>query len=125
MLTGNAPPPPTPPPPPSGAAPPAGAKVYTYFLLFHFTPEGARAIKASPERVGRANSIVRSLGGQCDFYLTVGAYDMVSICRFTDDRAIAKLVLALNALGSVRVTVLTAWNLYSEDYKELIGSLPS
>lgn len=119
MLTGKAPEP-TPPPPAA-----AKAKTYTYFLLFNFTPEGVRAFKASPERVARANQIVQSLGGRCDFYLTVGPYDMVSICTFTDDRAIAKLVLALNSLGSVRVTVLTAWNLYTEDYKEFIGAIPS
>lgn len=97
----------------------------TFFLLFQFTDEGARSIKQQSARTKRANEIVRSAGGKCHFYLTVaGPYDMVSIVTGIDDRSLARLVLSLNSIGTVRTTVVKALHFYTDEYAKFLGELP-
>lgn len=95
----------------------------THFFLLNYTEAGFRTLKRSPERLRRANQLVRKLGATCRFYLTLGSYDIVGLITAPDDRVAAKLALALSSLGTVRVTVLKAWNLSNEEYARFLKDI--
>ena len=94
----------------------------TYILLLNYTEQGIRTIKDSPKRVNAARELARKYGAELkDFYLTMGAYDAVSIVEAPTDDAAARFVLALGALGNVRSTTLKAFS--EKDYQKIVGSL--
>ena len=94
----------------------------TYILLLNYTEQGIRTIKDSPKRVSAARELARKYGAELkDFYLTMGAYDAVSIVEAPTDDAAARFVLALGALGNVRSTTLKAFS--EKDYQKIVGSL--
>ena len=97
----------------------------THLLLFNFTDDGIRTVKDHPKRAARAFKIVTDAGGNCVFYLTIGGvYDMVSTITGLDDVAIAKLVLALNSLGTVRTTVLRGLPLRADQWAQFVAEIP-
>lgn len=54
----------------------------SYVMLFHFTHEGLEHVKQSPARVDKIKNVFRQNGGKVkDFYLMMGQYDSVFICR--------------------------------------------
>ena len=82
----------------------------TYIMLFNYTDQGLRNIKKSPGRLDAARKAAEELGGKLgDLYLTMGAYDFVSISEFPDDATAATFVLRLGALGNVRTTTVKAF----------------
>ena len=94
----------------------------TYILLLNYTEQGIRTIKDSPKRVSAARELARKYGAELkDFYLTMGAYDIVSIVEAPTDDAAAKFVLALGALGNVRSTTLKAFS--ETEYQKIVGGL--
>ena len=94
----------------------------TYILLLNYTEQGIRTIKDSPKRVNAARELARKYGAELkDFYLTMGAYDAVSIVEAPTDDAAARFVLALGALGNVRSTTLKAFS--EKDYQKIVGGL--
>ena len=94
----------------------------TYILLLNYTEQGIRTIKDSPKRVNAARELARKYGAELkDFYLTMGAYDVVSIVEAPTDDAAAKFVLALGALGNVRSTTLKAFS--EKEYQKIVGGL--
>jgi uncharacterized protein with GYD domain len=96
----------------------------TYFLLFTFTDAGLRTLSEQPARARRAFEIVRRAGGTCTFYLTVGgAYDMVSTVEGLDEIELKRLVLALNAPGTVKTTVLTGLRFRADQWADFIGAI--
>ena len=108
-----------------GDRPPGEEQGETFFLLFTFTDEGIRSVKSHHQRIRRANSIVRAAGATCHFYLTVaGPYDMISVVTGISDVDLARLVLALNSLGTVRTTVVKALQFYEREYAAFLATLP-
>ena len=94
----------------------------TYILLLNYTEQGIRTIKDSPKRVNAARELARKYGAELkDFYLTMGAYDVVSTVEAPTDDAVAKFVLALGALGNVRSTTLKAFS--EKEYQNIVGGL--
>jgi len=94
----------------------------TYILLLNYTEQGIRTIKDSPKRVNAARELARKYGAELtDFYLTMGAYDVVSIVEAPTDDAAAKFVLALGALGNVRSTTLKAFS--EKEYQNIVGGI--
>ncbi len=95
----------------------------TYIALLRWTQKGIENVKDSPSRLDQAKEALRAVGGEFkDFYMTMGSYDMVIICKAPSDAAIAKFVLTVAAQGGARTESLVA---FSEDqYREIIGSLP-
>ena len=82
----------------------------TYIMLFNYTDHGLRNVKKSPSRIDAARKAAEELGGKLgDLYLTMGAYDLVSISEFPDDATAATFVLRLGALGNVRTTTVKAF----------------
>jgi len=94
----------------------------TYILLLNYTDQGIRNIKDSPKRVNAARELARKHGAELkDFYLTMGAYDVVSIVEAPTDDAATRFVLALGSLGNVRSTTLKAFT--EAEYQKIVGGL--
>lgn len=95
----------------------------TYITLANYTEQGIKNIKDSPGRLDAARKLAQSMGGKFgDFYLTMGAYDIVAVTEFPDDAAAAKYALALGSAGNVRTTTLKAFP--ESDYRDIVKSLP-
>lgn len=93
-----------------------------YISLVNWTDQGIKAVKESPARLDAARSLAKKYGCTMkEFYLTIGAADMVAMLEGPDDESVAKFSLALGAGGSVRTTTMKA---FSEDsYRKIIGGL--
>jgi uncharacterized protein with GYD domain len=94
----------------------------TYVLLVNYTDQGIKNVKESPQRVDKTREIARRFGAEVrDVYLTMGSYDFVIPVEAPDDRAMAKLALALGALGNIRTTTLRAFS--EAEFRELAKDL--
>ncbi len=88
-----------------------------YINLMTYTDQGLRNIKKSPSRFDAARTVAEELGGSMGaLHLTMGAYDLVAISQFPDDKTAATFVLRIGALGNVRTTTVKAFpeNVYRE-----------
>ena len=95
----------------------------TYISLLTYTQQGIAAIKRGPERLDAARQAYKRAGGELKaFYLTIGQYDAVAIAELPDDTALAKMVLALGALGNVRTETMRAFN--EAEFRKIVGELP-
>lgn len=95
----------------------------TYISLINFTDQGIRNIKDSPKRLEAAKKLVKDLGGELKaFYLTMGAYDIVTVAEAPNDEAAAKFALTIGAAGNVRTTTLKAFT--EAEYRKVIAGLP-
>ncbi len=93
-----------------------------YIMLANWTDQGIQNVKGSPGRLDAARATARQFGAEItDFYMTMGAYDMVVTVEAPSDDVIAKFVLALGSVGNVRSTTLKAFS--ESEYREIIGSL--
>jgi uncharacterized protein with GYD domain len=94
----------------------------TYISLVNWTDQGIKSVKDSPGRLDGARALAKKYGCTMkDFYLTIGAADMVAILEGPDDESVAKFSLALGSSGSVRTTTMKAFS--EESYRKIIGSL--
>jgi len=95
----------------------------TYISLINYTEQGIRNIKDSPKRLDAAKKVLKSMGGELKaFYLTMGAYDIVTVVEAPSDEGMAKFALATGAAGNVRTTTLKA--LTEAEFRKVIASLP-
>jgi len=95
----------------------------TYISLLTYTQQGIASIKKGPERLDAARQAYKRAGGELKaFYLTIGQYDAVAIAELPDDTALAKMVLALGALGNVRTETLRAFN--ETEFRKIVSELP-
>ena len=82
-----------------------------YILLVNLTDQGVRGVKDIPKRQAKSREMVKKLGiVRKQVFMTFGPYDFIHILEAPDDQAIAKYVLALNAIGNVRTTTLKAFD---------------
>ena len=94
----------------------------TYILLINWTDQGIRSVKESPDRLDAARDLANKAGCELrDFYMTIGAYDIVALLEAPDDEAAARFVLSAAGAGNVRTTTLKAFN--EETYRKLLGAL--
>jgi uncharacterized protein with GYD domain len=94
----------------------------TYVLLIRWTEQGIRQVKDSPNRLDKARSMLKEMGGQFKtIFMTMGDYDLVAIYEAPDDAISARFTLMLGMLGSVRTTTLKAFP--EQAYREIISSL--
>ena len=83
----------------------------SYILLVNLTDQGVRGVKDIPARQARSREMVKKLGiVRRQVFMTFGPYDFIHILEAPDDQAIARYVLALNAIGNVRTTTLKAFD---------------
>lgn len=95
----------------------------TYITLINFTDQGIRNIKDSPKRLDAAKKMLKAMGGDLkQFYLTMGAYDIVVVAEAPNDEVVAKFALAVGSLGNVRTTTLKAFT--EAEYRKIIAGLP-
>src|SRR3989442_9622540 len=75
----------------------------TYIALVNYSDQGIRNIKDSPKRLDAAKKMLKDMGGELkQFYLTMGAHDIVTVMEAPSDETAAKFILMLSAGGNVR-----------------------
>lgn len=95
----------------------------TYISFASYTDQGIRNVKDSPKRLDAAKDLAKDLGGELkQFYLTMGAYDIVIVLDLPGDDAAAKFALSLCARGNVRTTTVKAFT--EAEYRDIVASLP-
>ena len=71
----------------------------TYVSLLHYTEQGIRNIKEGPQRLEATKKAFQAAGGELkQFYLAMGAYDIVLVSEAPDDETVARLALTVGAL---------------------------
>ncbi len=94
----------------------------TYLALLTYTDQGIRNIKESPSRLDAAKKAFGAAGAELkQFYLAMGRYDAVVVCEAPDDETVAKLLLTIGSLGSVRTETLKVFD--ESQYRKIIASL--
>ena len=95
----------------------------TYIGFASYTDQGIRNVKDSPNRLDATKNLVKDLGGELkQFYLTMGAYDIVIVFDLPGDDAAAKFALSLCSLCNVRTTTVKAFT--EAEYRVIVASLP-
>jgi uncharacterized protein with GYD domain len=94
----------------------------TYIALVNWTDQGIKNVKDSPNRLNSVRELAKKHGCEMqDFYMTIGAYDMVAIMEAPDDETAATLLLKIASGGNVRTTTLKA---FAEDgYRRIVGNM--
>lgn len=94
----------------------------TYIMLINLTDQGVKAVKDVPKRQQAARDMGRKFGVEWKAsYMTLGAYDFVTVLEAPDDQAVAKFALATASLGNVRTTTLKSFS--EPEYGELLKGL--
>jgi uncharacterized protein with GYD domain len=93
-----------------------------YITLVNWTDQGIKSIKEAPDRIDAVRAFARTHGCEMrDFYMTVGAYDMVATMEAPDDETMARIALKIGSAGNVRTTTLKA---FSEDaFRKIVTDL--
>ena len=94
----------------------------TYIMLAHWTDQGIRNAKDSPNRLDKARQMLRDMGGDFKlFFLTMGKYDFVGVYEAPDDAVAARFMMQLAMVGNVRTQTLKAFP--EGAYREIMRSL--
>ena len=97
----------------------------TYIMLSTLTDEGAKTIKANPQRIKEVNSEVEKLGVKIlAQYAVMGPYDFLTVIEAPDNETIARVSLELSSRGSVKIMTLAAIPI-DESVKRLEEYLPA
>ena len=95
----------------------------TYISLLRYTQKGVENIKESPARIDAAKKVFQSMGAELkQWFLVMGQYDAVVIAEGPDDETVAKLLLAIGALGNVKTETFRAFT--EEEFRKIVASLP-
>lgn len=93
----------------------------SYITLANFTDQGARNIKASPERFEAFKSLAEGAGISIkSVHWTLGAYDMVLVTE-GDEAALAALNMKMATLGNVRTQTLRGFT--PTEMRKLVAGL--
>lgn len=78
-------------------------------MLSNLTDEGAKTLKANPERLKEVNREVEGMGVKIlAQYAVLGPYDFVNIVEAPDNETVARVSLTLSSRGTVKMTTLAA-----------------
>ena len=81
----------------------------TYVMLSTIGPDGAARLRQNPERLKEVNAEVEAMGVKVlEQYALLGNYDFLNIIEAPDEKAIARVAMALGARGTVKTLTLTA-----------------
>jgi uncharacterized protein with GYD domain len=81
----------------------------TYILLTTLTAQGVQTLKSNPARLREVNRDVEELGAKVTHqWATLGPFDFVNVVEAPDEKAIARVSIALGARGSAKLQTLTA-----------------
>jgi uncharacterized protein with GYD domain len=94
-----------------------------YVILFRLTQRGVTDIKQSPARIEAAKEMATRMGGKViGFYALMGAYDTVFILDAPDDKAAAKIALAIGSQGNVSTETMRAFT--EDEFRAMVAALP-
>lgn len=94
----------------------------TYISLANWTDQGIRDVRGVPKRLDAAKQMLKDVGGEFKAaYMTMGAYDVVTIVEAPNDEVVARVLLAIGGLGNVRTTTLRAFS--EAETRKIIASL--
>ena len=94
----------------------------SYFILANYTDQGIKAVKESPSRLDAARELGQIHDVELkDFYLTMGAYDIIVLADAPNEEALARFILALGSFGNVRTTTVKAFT--ESEFRSIVGSL--
>ena len=94
-----------------------------YILLGKYTTEGLEEIKDMPEIITRHKANCEKAGiRMIGTWLTMGAYDFVSIYEGPDDEAMAARILDTSRAGMVKTQTMRAFS--EEEFAEIVAKLP-
>ena len=92
-------------------------------MLANYTSEHIQKIKDSLKGLDGAKTLMRRFGGEIkEFYLCLGAHDIVVVAEAPDDETPARFVVAVASLSFVRTTTLKAFP--EQDFLGIIDTLP-
>jgi uncharacterized protein with GYD domain len=95
----------------------------TYLSLINLTQQGVAEIKRSPSRLDQVKRSFEAAGAKLKaFYLAMGRYDMVLVAEAPDDETVAKLILSVASVGSVRTETFRIFD--EDEYRNIIDALP-
>lgn len=95
---------------PQGKREEGGRAVPTYIGLIDWTDQGIRNVRDTLQRADRADQLGEKYGVKMErLYWTVGPHDLVGILEAPDEEAVSAFALELGATGSVRTTMLRAY----------------
>ena len=81
----------------------------TFIMLSTLGPDGSRTIYEHPERIKAVNEEVEALGVKVlHQYAVLGTYDFVNILEADDEKAMARVAMALAARGTLKTQTLIA-----------------
>jgi len=81
----------------------------TYVMLSTIGPDGAATLRQNPERLKEVNAEVEAMGVKVlEQWALLGNYDFLNIIEAPDEKAIARVAMALGARGTVKTLTLTA-----------------
>jgi uncharacterized protein with GYD domain len=93
-----------------------------YIALVNWTDKGVAEAKSSPDRLDKARSFAKQMGGDIEqVFMTMGGYDLVVILEMPSDEAAAEFALKSAAGGHIRTTTLKAFD--EAAYRKITGSL--
>jgi uncharacterized protein with GYD domain len=94
----------------------------TYVMLAHFTDQGVKNVKDSPQRAEAFKQTAKKHGATVkELFWTLGAYDIVTVIDAPDDATITALGLSAGSLGNVRTQTLRAFS--ETEMKAIIGKM--
>jgi uncharacterized protein with GYD domain len=93
-----------------------------YIMLSNWTDHGIRHVKDSPDRLIAARQLCRQHGAEIvQFYMTMGAYDLVVVIDAPNDEAFARLAISIAKGGNIRTVTLKAFD--EDQYRKIIESV--
>jgi len=95
----------------------------TFIVSLSWTDQGIRNVKEAPKRTQVARELGKKLGVDIKtLYLTSGDADLVAIVDTANGDNVAKLAMALGALGNVRTRTVRAWS--ESEFTKMVSELP-
>jgi uncharacterized protein with GYD domain len=92
-------------------------------ILMKMTDQGAKDIKAAPQRIEQAIATYEKMGGKMiGFYMVTGEYDYIAIGESPSEEVGMAFVIGLSALGNVKTTTIQAFT--KEEFAGMIKKLP-
>jgi uncharacterized protein with GYD domain len=94
--------------------------VPTFLMLSTLGPDGMATLKTHPARLREVNSEVEAMGCRVVAqWALLGEYDFATVLEAPDERAVAKVAVALGSRGTLKTRTLNAIPI--DDFIELLS----
>jgi uncharacterized protein with GYD domain len=96
----------------------------TFVTLVNLTEQGAKNIKATPDRGEKFKTTAQKAGVTVkEMYWTMGRYDVVMILEGPDDQTVAGVLAGLATFGNVKTQTMRGFS--AAEMKEILSKMPS